>query len=210
MGERVRGNSSYLNAKSTTGTVARVKDVSPTSGMCPLCIRDCPFLCQIGLAAFRGREALYPEPTQFGYSTAGALKNFGLDWSHFNIQSGLLGAKGIEADPDVALFENVNVKSEVAGVSLKLPIVMGAFGSTEVARLNWESLAVSAAISGVVITIGENVCGMDLKAEFARGEVVHSDELKRRVDAFRRFWDGKHGDIAVQTNVEDQRLGVGA
>jgi hypothetical protein len=85
MTERVHKNSSYLNGKSTTGTQTRVKDTSPTSGMCPICIRDCPFLCEISLSAFRGREALYPEPVQFGYSTAGALKDFGLDWSHFNI-----------------------------------------------------------------------------------------------------------------------------
>ncbi|MGQ9595901.1 MAG: hypothetical protein ACUVUS_00715 [Thermoproteota archaeon] len=170
MPKRVQKNSAYLNAKSTTGTDTRVLDVSPTSGMCPICIRDCPFMCQISLAAFRGREALYPEPGQFGFSTAGALKDFGLDWSHFNIQSGLLGAKGIEADSDVALFENVNVESEVAGIPLKLPIVTGAFGSTEVARLNWDGLAVSAAISGILITIGENVCGIDPEAKIQGGK----------------------------------------
>jgi hypothetical protein len=87
MPERVLPNSSYLNAKSTTGTLTRVKDTSSISGMCPICIYDCPTLCQIGLAAFRGREALYPQPKYFGYSTAGALKDFGLDWSHFNIQA---------------------------------------------------------------------------------------------------------------------------
>jgi len=208
MPERVDKNSAYLNAKSTTGTNTRVRDVSPTSGMCPICIRDCPFLCQISLSAFRGREALYPEPKHFGFSTAGALKDFGLDWSHFNIQARLLGAKGIKADSDVAFFQNVDVKTEVAGIPLKIPIVMGAFGSTEVARLNWDGLAVSAAISGAIIIIGENVCGMDPEAKIQGGKITYSKELKRRVDAFRKFWDGKHGDVAVQTNVEDQRLGV--
>jgi hypothetical protein len=32
--------------------------------------------------------------------------------------------------------------------------------------------------------------------------------LKRRVDAFRKFWDGKYGEVVVQTNVEDQKLGI--
>ena len=96
MPERVLRNSSYLNSKSTTGTNTRVRDVSCTSGMCPICIRDCPFLCEISLSAFRGREALYPEPVQYGFSTAGALKDFGLDWSHFNIQSSLFEVHGIE------------------------------------------------------------------------------------------------------------------
>ena len=32
--------------------------------------------------------------------------------------------------------------------------------------------------------------------------------MERRVKVFREFWDGKYGDITVQTNVEDQRMGV--
>ena len=208
MPERVSQNSSYLNSKSTTKTNTRVKDVSCTSGMCPLCVKECPFLCEISLSAFRGREALYPVPEEFGASTAGALKDYGLDWSHFNILSALIGAEGIEADPDVAIFPNVDITSEVAGIPLKLPIVIGAYGSTDVARVNWEGLAIGAALSGILITIGENVCGMDPEAVITNGKVAYSKELKRRVEAFRKFWDGKHGDVAVQTNIEDQRLGV--
>jgi len=208
MPERVTRNSAYLNGKSTTGTTTRVKDVSPTSGMCPLCIRDCPILCEISLSAFRGREALYPEPVQFGFSTAGALKDFRLDWSHFNILSSLFEVHGIEADSDLALFENVNVETSVAGIPLKVPVLTGAFGSTEVARRNWDGLAIGAALSGVIITVGENVCGMDQESRIENGKVAYSKELKRRVDTFRKFWDGKHGDVVVQTNVEDQRLGV--
>src|SRR3990170_3346015 len=208
MTERVHKNSSYLNGKSTTGTQTRVKDVSPTSGVCPICIRDCPFLCEISLSSFRGREALYPEPVEYGYSTAGALKDFGLDWSHFNMMSSLTGAEGIEADSEVATFPNVNVETKIAGIPLRMPIVTGAFGSTEVARLNWEGLAIGAALSGVIITIGENVCGMDSDAKIEKGKITYSKELKRRVDMLRKFWDGKYGDVAVQTNVEDQRLGI--
>jgi len=208
MPEKVSRNSAYLNARSTTGTSTRVRDVSPTSGMCPICIKECPFLCEIGLSAFRGREALYPEPERYGLSTAAALKDFGLDWSHFNILSSLLDVEGIDPDPEIAVFPNVDVTSNVAGIPLKLPIVTGAFGSTEVARANWEALAIGAALSGIPITIGENVCGMDPEARFAGGKLVYSKELKRRVESFRRFWDGENGDVAVQTNFEDQRLGV--
>jgi len=208
MSERVTKNSAYLNGKSTCGTTTRVKDVSPTSGMCPICIRDCPILCEISLSAFRGREALYPEPLQFGYSTAGALKDFRLDWSDLNIHASLMGAEGIEANSDVALFENADVSSTVAGIPLKVPIITGAFGSTEVARLNWEGLAIGAALAGCLITIGENVCGMDMESTCENNKFTYSKELKRRVDLFRKFWDGKHGDVVVQTNVEDQRLGV--
>jgi glutamate synthase domain-containing protein 2 len=208
MSERVFKNSSYLNGKSTTGTTTRVKDTSPTSGMCPICIRDCPVMCEISLSAFRGREALYPEPVQFGYSTAGALKDFGLDWSHFNIQAGLFEVLGIEENSDLALFPNVNIETKVGGIPLKIPVLTGAFGSTDVARLNWEGLAIGTALSGAMIIVGENVCGMDPEAQITKGKVTYSKELKRRVDSFRKFWDGKYGEIAVQTNVEDQRLGV--
>lgn len=208
MPERVNRNSAYLNGKSTTGTQTRVKDTSPTSGMCPICIRDCPFLCEISLSTFRGREALYPEPLQFGYSTAGALKDFGLDWSHFNIQASVFQVHGIEADSDVALFHNASTETKVAGIPLKVPILTGAFGSTEVARLNWDGLAIGAALSGAIITIGENVCGMDRESRIEGGKVAESKELRRRIEAFRKFWDGKHGEVVVQTNVEDQRLGV--
>lgn len=208
MTERVHKNSSYLNAKSTTGTRTRVKDTSPTSGMCPICIRDCPFLCEIGLSAFRGREALYPEPLQFGYSTAGALKDFRLDWSHFNIQSRLFEVHGIEEDSDVAIFPNASTETKIAGIPVKIPILAGAFGSTMVGRIFWEGIAIGAALSGATVIVGENVCGMDQESKFTDGKVTYSKELKRRIDIFRKFWDGKYGDIAVQTNVEDQRLGV--
>jgi len=201
-------NSAYLNAMSMTDTATRVEDVNPASGMCPLCIRECPFVCQISLSAFRGREALYPDPSAFGRSTAASVKDYGLDWSHFNIKARLLGAEGIEPNPDVAIFPNVDVETSVGGIPLKVPLVIGAYGSTEVARIHWEGLAIGAALSGIMIIIGENICGMDPEARFESGKVVHSPELKRRVEAFRKFWDGKYGDVAVQTNVEDQRFGV--
>jgi len=208
MSERVHKNSSYLNGKSTVGTTTRVKDTSTISGMCPICIRDCPIMCEISLSAFRGREALYPEPAQFGTSTAGALKNFGLDWSHLSIQAGLFDAQGIKETSEEAIFPNVNLETKVGGMPLKMPILTGAFGSTDVARINWDGLAIGAALTGVSITIGENVVGMDVEAKLAGGKVMQSPELKRRVDSFRKFWDGKHGDVIIQTNVEDQKLGT--
>jgi len=207
MPERVQKNSSYLNEKSLTGTRTRVKDVSPLSGLCSLCIKECPFLCDVSLSAFRGREALYPDLRFFGCSTAGGLKDEYFDWSQINILPALIGAQGIQADSDEAIFSEVEIESNVGGVPLKTPIVIGAYGSTEVGRVNWEGLAIGAALSGIIITIGENICGMDPETKFQNGKVIHSVELKRRVDLFRKFWDGKYGDVVVQTNVEDQRLG---
>jgi isopentenyl diphosphate isomerase/L-lactate dehydrogenase-like FMN-dependent dehydrogenase len=201
-------SSSNLNARSTTGTAVRVRDVSPVSGMCPICIRSCPFLCEIGKSSFRGREVLYPEPEEFGQSTAGSNKDYLLDWSHFQILPSLLGARGVPEDPDVALFPNVKVETKLGGIPLALPVLIAGLGSTDVARLNWDGCAVGAAISGISVCMGENICGMDPEAQITNGKVTYSKELKRRVEKFREFWDGKHGDISVQTNVEDQRLGV--
>jgi len=71
-----------------------------------------------------------------------------------------------------------------------------------------KGLAIGAAISGVGIIIGENVCGVDPEAHITNGKLTYSKELKRRVEIYRSFYDGEYGDVIVQTNVEDQRLGV--
>ena len=199
---------SLENARSTTGTQTRTRDVSPISGMCAICIHDCPVLCEIGKSAFRGREVLYPIPEQFGVSTTASNKDYFLDWSHFQIQVRLRGAEGIAADSDQALFPNASVATVSGGVPLKLPVVIAGLGSTEVARRNWAGLAIGAALSGVSLTVGENVCGMDPDSRFVNGKVVYSADLANRVVTFRKYWDGVHGDIVVQTNVEDQRFGV--
>lgn len=205
---RVREDSSYLNSMSTTDSRTRVQDVSPTSGMCPICIEECPVLCEISLSAFRGRETLYPVPEEFGTSTAASLKNYGLDWSDLNILSRLRGAKGIEEDPDKALFHRVNVESECGGIPLEIPIASGAYGSTDVAKNNWDALSIGTALSGAILVIGENVCRMDPGAKFSDDKIKHSDDMANRVKTYRKFWDGEHGDVAVQTNVEDERTGV--
>ncbi len=198
----------HANWKSTNATRVRVPDVSPLSGMCPICIKECPVLCEIGKSAFRGREVLYPEPEQFGWSTAAANKDFYLDWSHIQILSTVRGAEGIEPDPDKALFPNVDITTEAGGVKLRVPMIIAALGSTAVAKNNWDGLAIGAAISGTIMTVGENVCGMDPNSKITNGKVEDSPDMKYRVETYRKFWDEKYGDIVVQTNVEDQRLGV--
>lgn len=198
---------SSLNSRSTTGTRTRVQDVCYSSGMCPICIRECKVLCEIGKSAFRGREVLYPLPEQFGSSTQSSNKKYGLDWSDFQIMAELLGAKGIEADSEKAIFPNVDIKTSVGGVPIKIPVFTAALGSTAVAKKNWRELAIGAAISGTIQVVGENVSAMDPDAVFTDGKVTHSKDLKYRVETFREFWDGRYGDIAIQTNVEDQRAG---
>ncbi len=204
---------SIENARSTTGTRTRSKDVNPISGMCPLCIEECPVLCEVGKSAFRGRETLYPDPDYFGESTASSNKDFHLDWSHFQILAELLGAYGVEEDSDVAFFENADCSTQIATrsgdpIDLKIPVIIAGLGSTEVAKRNWDGLAKGAALSGTVEVIGENVCGMDPDSIYSKGKIQKSPDMEYRVKAFRELWDGEYGGIAVQTNVEDQRGGV--
>ena len=48
---------------------------------------------------------------------------------------------------------------------MKIPMFTGALGSTEIARKNWEHFAVGAAITGISLVCGENVCGIDPKLQ---------------------------------------------
>jgi len=145
----------------------------------------------------------------FGKVTAGATKKYPVDYSQINIQGTCVGAVGVDANPDKAIFPAVSTEVELGNknkVKLTLPVFTGALGSTDIAKDNWEGLAIGAAISGIMVVIGENVVGMDPKAEIKNGKVVSSPELERRVKCF-KDWHDKKGAIILQQNVEDTRLG---
>jgi len=178
-----------------------------------LCIEECITVCEVGKSAFRGRETLYPSPEYFGESTAASNKDYFIDFSHFQILAELIGAHGIEEDSNMAFFENADCSTKVATrskkpICLKVPVVIAGLGSTDVAKRNWESVAKGAALSGIIGTVGENVCGMDPDSIYNNGKVQESPDLEFRISSFRELWDGKYGNIAVQTNVEDIRGGV--
>jgi glutamate synthase domain-containing protein 2 len=121
-----------------------------------------------------------------------------------------VGAHGCEADSDKATFEKVTIEQTIGrdkSIKLKVPFVLGGMGSTNVAKQNWEGLAVGAAISGTILTVGENVCGMDDDSEIKNGRVVRSKDMEMRVGLFKNWYDG-YGAVVVQANVEDTRLGV--
>ncbi|MFX1264656.1 MAG: glutamate synthase-related protein [Promethearchaeota archaeon] len=205
-------NPGLANKRGSSGTRTRQSDVNPQSGMCAACIRSCTVLCEISKSAFRGKEVLYPEPEEFGASTSSGNKYYGLGWEDFQLMVQLQGAYGIEADSDKAIFPNVDVTTDIGGVPMKVPVFTAGLGSTAVAKRNWRSIAGGAALSGVVQVVGENVCGMDPDSKFkeVKGEkkIELSPDMEFRIKAYRDWWDGKYGDIVVQTNVEDQRLGV--
>jgi glutamate synthase domain-containing protein 2 len=172
------------------------------------CVDGCEGPCEIGRSALKGRETIYPTP--FGTITAGSEKDYPVDFSHFNIQGTAVGAVGIEADPDKATFPAVNTTTAVGAdgsINLNFPVFTGAVGSTDIARINWNEVAIGAAISGVLVVAGENICGMDPDAEFANGKISKSPEMERRINAFKEWYDGAGG-IIIQANVEDTKLGV--
>ncbi len=201
------------NANDALGTFNRSKNVVPGSGICSRCVDGCKGNCDIFKATFRGREVIYPGP--FGDITAGADKDYPVDYSHLNIQGYALGAKGlpgnVDGDPDNTKFPDVNTEVEYGWdmkVKMKAPIFTGALGSTEIARKNWEHFAIGAAISGVTLVCGENVCGIDPELELDnKGKIKSSPEMDRRIQTYKRFQEG-YGEILVQMNVEDTRLGV--
>jgi len=201
------------NANEATGTSNRSRDVSPSSGVCTRCIDGCRGNCEVFVASFRGREVIYPGP--YGEGTAGGDKDYPVDYSHLNIHGYALGAKGlpdgVEGNPDNTAFPLVDTETEFGHrnkVRMKVPVFTGALGSTDIARVNWDHFAVGAAISGVSLVCGENVCGIDPGLELDRhGKIVESPEMRRRVETYRR-WQGEHGDLLVQMNVEDTRFGV--
>jgi glutamate synthase domain-containing protein 2 len=183
------------------------------SGLCSRCLDGCTGNCEVFKASFRGRELIYPGP--FGEVTAGGDKDYPIDYSHLNIQGYALGARGlppgVKGDPDTACFPAVNTETDYGWdikVKMKVPIFTGALGSTEIARKNWEHFAVGAAISGVTLVCGENVCGIDPQLQLDdKGKVTQAPDMDRRIEIYRRYHQG-YGEILVQMNVEDTRLGV--
>jgi glutamate synthase domain-containing protein 2 len=201
------------NANDATGTANRSRSVVPMSGLCTRCIDGCTGNCEIFKATFRSRELIYPGP--FGEITAGGDKNYPIDYSHLNIQGYALGAyglpEGVIGGPDTAIFPAVSTETEYgwdSKVKMTIPIFTGALGSTEIARKNWDHFAVGAALSGITLVCGENVCGIDPELELdANGKIVSAPDMDRRIDVYRRYHRG-YGEMLVQMNVEDTRLGV--
>lgn len=201
---------SRVNTSSATLTKNRTEDsITPTSGMCVTCVDGCIGMCEIGKSAYRGHEVIYPQP--FGVITTAAEKKYPVDYSHFNIMGTAVGAYGIEADSDKAIFPAVNLEVHIGhdkGIKFRYPWIISGIGSTNIAKNNWEGLAIGSALSGTGLTIGENVVGMDPEAVFKNGKIVDTIDLKRRVKLYKDYQHDGYGAIIVQANVEDSRLRV--
>jgi len=201
---------SRINASAATLTKNRTEgSITPSSGMCVTCVDGCIGMCEIGKSAYRGHEVIYPQP--FGVITTAAEKTYPVDYSHFNIMGTAVGAHGIEADSDKAIFPAVNLEvhfSHDKGIKFRYPWIIPGIGSTDIAKNNWEGLAIGSALAGTGLTIGENVVGMDPESVIKNGKVVDTVDLKRRVKLFQNNQRDGYGATIVQANVEDTRLGV--
>jgi glutamate synthase domain-containing protein 2 len=201
---------SRTNASAATLTKNRTEgSVVPASGMCVTCVDGCIGMCEIGKSAYRGHEVVYPQP--FGVITTAAEKSYPVDYSHFNIMGTAAGAYGVEADSDKAIFPAVKLEVRIGhdkGLKFRYPWLIPGIGSTNIAKNNWEGLAVGSALSGTGLTIGENVTGMDMEAVIDKGRVVDTVDLKRRVRLYQDHQHDGYGAIIVQSNIEDTRLGT--
>jgi hypothetical protein len=201
---------SRINVSAATLTKNRTEgSVVPSSGMCVTCVDGCIGMCEIGKSAYRGHELIYPQP--FGVITTSGEKAYPVDYSHFNILGTTVGAHGIEEDSDKAIFPNVDIEVVLGhdkGLKFRYPWIIPGIGSTNIAKQNWEGLAIGSAISGTGLTIGENVAGMDPEAEITGGRVVDTVDLKRRVKLYQDYMRDGYGAIILQANIEDTRLGA--
>ncbi len=201
---------SRVNSSAATLTKNRTEDsIVPTSGMCVTCVDGCIGMCEIGKSAYRGHEVIYPQP--FGVITTAAEKTYPVDYSHFSIMGTAAGAHGIEADSDKAIFPAVNLEVVFGHdqmLRFRYPWIIPGIGSTDIAKNNWEGIAIGSALAGTGLTIGENVVGMDPAAVIKEGRVVDTTDLKRRVMLYKGEQRDGYGAIVVQANIEDTRLKV--
>jgi len=201
---------SRINSSAATLTKNRTEDsITPASGMCVTCVDGCIGMCEIGKSAYRGHEVIYPQP--FGVITTASEKTYPVDYSHFNIMGTAVGAHGIEADSDKAIFPAVNIEAVFGhdkGLKFRYPWIIPGIGSTNIAKNNWEGLAIGSALAGTGLTIGENVVGMDMESKIGKNGIIDTVDLKRRVKLYTDHQRDGYGAIIVQANVEDTRLGV--
>ena len=199
-----------INASAATLSKNRTEGaINALSGMCATCVDGCVGMCEIGKSAYRGHEIIYPQP--YGIITSACEKNYPVDLSHFTILGGVVGAQGIEANSDKAIFSNVSLETTIGRdrkIKLRMPAIVPGLGSTAIAKNNWEGLAIGAALAGIPLTIGENVCGMDPESEIVKGKIKHSPDLEWRVNLYKKWQQDGYGAIVVQANVEDTKLGV--
>ena len=203
---------SWPKTNDALGTVNR--GTPAESGLCTLCLVNCAGKCETWLSSLRGRKVIYPREYSFSTAGSGNTTHLGVCYNSLRINGYNYGVhglpKGLSNSEDDCVFPNVSLETEFGQeikTKARIPVMTGALGSTFVAAKYWESFAVGAALVGIPIVVGENVVGIDQKAELKNGKIIKAPELDRRIETYLRYYDG-YGAIIVQMNVEDTRNGV--
>lgn len=184
-------------------TYNRSRHISPQSGMCSLCTEECEGTCEIALAAVLGARAVYP--TNTGANQIASEKDYPIDYSHFNINGRVFGAKGVNLSFDETSIWNVNLERQYGKfnpIKMTMPVILPAL-----IKMNWEDYFAGAAMAGVSCVIGEDARNKDSELVIENGKVVHFPALKTMLDAFRKY-DRGYGQIVLQCNCEDDMMGV--
>ncbi|MBE6994781.1 MAG: FMN-binding glutamate synthase family protein [Ruminococcaceae bacterium] len=191
------------NASAFSDTHTRSDRLTPCSGMCSLCMENCPGTCEIGLSAVLGKAMVYP--TNTGANQVAGEKDLPIDWSIFNINGRCFGAVGAPENADEATIFNVDLERTVGRrnpVKLAVPFTLPA-----IIKLNWKDYFAAAAMIGTICVIGEGCPSKDPNLEKKDGKIVRFDMLNDMLDAFRSHYRG-YGQIAVQCNLEDLAAGL--
>lgn len=186
-----------------TGARNRSSFLSPQSGMCSFCTEECSGTCELAMAAVLGRQTVYPTTT--GSNQIAGEKDYGLDWSHFNINGRVFGAVGAEPSYEDAEIYNVKLGrsyGKLHPVKLELPIILPAL-----IKLNWKDYFGGAAMAGVSCVIGEDAKGKDANLVIKNGKVAEFPFLAGVLESFHQYYRA-YGQTILQCNVEDDMLGV--
>ncbi len=179
------------------------KTTCSTSGMCSMCVRDCPGTCEIALSAVLGSQTVYPITT--GENQIASEKNYPFDYSHFNINGRVFGAQGVEEDSETATVFNVNLARSYGTqhkVSQDLPLFLPAL-----IKLNWQDYFAGAAMAGVSCVIGEDARTKDAGLVMKNGQVTDFPFLAEIRENYTPYYRGK-GQMILQCNIEDDMAGV--
>lgn len=186
-----------------TGARNRSKFISPQSGMCSFCTEDCAGTCELAMAAVLGAQTVYPMTT--GANQIAGEKDYGLDWSHFNINGRVFGAMGVDATYEEAEIYNVKLDCSYGKehpVKMTMPIILPAL-----IKMNWKDYFGGAAMAGVSCVIGEDAKSKDPNLMMQNGKITDFPFLAEILDSFNRY-DRGYGQIILQCDIEDDIMGV--
>lgn len=102
------------------------------------------------------------------------------------------------------VYSDVSTEAVLGGFKTRLPVVVGAMGSTGVANRRGLALSQGAARAGIVQVIGENVTPVRGYEKRTSGQ----PSLKERMLAYLENMVDGYGGLVIQQNVEDANLEV--